>query len=42
MQLQSWTTSVDLTNLHGLYHSLGIPVGGGLGLGLLTGFIRTR
>jgi uncharacterized membrane protein (Fun14 family) len=42
MQLHSWATSVDITNLHGLFHMLGIPVSGGLGLGLLTGFVRTR
>ncbi|MGB6532988.1 MAG: hypothetical protein WBF33_33270 [Candidatus Nitrosopolaris sp.] len=42
MQLQTWVTSVDITNLHGLYHTLGIPVSGGLGLGFLTGFVRSR
>ena len=41
-QIQHWTTNVDITNLHGLFHTLGIPVSGGLGLGLLAGFVRTR
>ncbi|MGC1930088.1 MAG: FUN14 domain-containing protein [Candidatus Nitrosopolaris sp.] len=41
-QIQHWVTNADITNLHGLYHSLGIPVSGGLGLGLLAGFVRTR
>jgi uncharacterized membrane protein (Fun14 family) len=40
--IQHWTTSADMTNLHGLFHTLGIPVSGGLGLGLLAGFVRTR
>ncbi|MFZ0223747.1 MAG: hypothetical protein WAM42_18850 [Candidatus Nitrosopolaris sp.] len=33
-QIQHWATNVDITNLHGLFHTLGIPVCGGLGLGL--------
>jgi uncharacterized membrane protein (Fun14 family) len=37
-QIQHWAT----TNLHGLFHTLGIPVGSDLGLGLLAGFVRTR
>jgi uncharacterized membrane protein (Fun14 family) len=41
-QIQHWATNADITNLHGLFHTLGIPVSGGLGLGLLAGFIRTR
>ena len=41
-QMQHWATNVDITNLHGLFHTLGIPISGGLGLGLLAGFIRTR
>jgi uncharacterized membrane protein (Fun14 family) len=41
-QIQHWATSVDVTNLHGLFHTLGIPVSSGLGLGLLAGFVRTR
>jgi uncharacterized membrane protein (Fun14 family) len=42
IQVQHWTTNADITKLHGLFHTLGIPVSGGLGLGLLAGFIRTR
>ena len=30
------------TNMHGLLHALGIPVSGGLALGLIAGFIHTR
>ncbi len=41
-QIQHWVTNADITNLHGLFHMLGIPVSVGLGLGLLTGFVRTR
>ena len=41
-QIQNWVTNVDVTNLHSLFQTLGIPVSGGLGLGLLTGFVRTR
>jgi uncharacterized membrane protein (Fun14 family) len=41
-QIQHWATSADVTNLHGLFHMLGIPVSSGLGLGLLAGFVRTR
>jgi hypothetical protein len=37
-----WATNVDITNLHGLFHTLGIPVSGDLGLGFLAGFVRTR
>ena len=40
--IQHWVTNVDITNLHGLFHTLGIPASSGLGLGLLAGFIRTR
>jgi uncharacterized membrane protein (Fun14 family) len=40
-QIQHWAANVDVTNLHGLFHT-GIPVSGGLGLGLLAGFVRTR
>ena len=42
IQVQHWATNADITNLHGLFHTVGIPVTGGLGLGLLAGFIRTR
>jgi FUN14 family len=41
-QIQHWVSNTDMTNIHGLFHSLGIPVTGGLGLGLLAGFVRTR
>jgi uncharacterized membrane protein (Fun14 family) len=41
-QIRHWGTNVDITNLHGLFHTLGIPVSSGLGLGLLAGFVRTR
>jgi uncharacterized membrane protein (Fun14 family) len=41
-QIQHWAANSDITNLHGLFHTLGIPVSGGLGLELLTGFVRIR
>jgi uncharacterized membrane protein (Fun14 family) len=41
-QIQHWVTNADTTNLHGLFHTLGIHVSSGLGLGLLAGFGRTR
>lgn len=41
-QIQHWATNGDVTNVHSLFHTLGIPVGGGLGLGFLAGFVRTR
>jgi uncharacterized membrane protein (Fun14 family) len=41
-QIQHWATNADITNLHGLFHTFEIPVSGGLGLGLLAGFVRTR
>jgi uncharacterized membrane protein (Fun14 family) len=41
-QMQHWVPNADITNLHGLFHTLGIPVSGGLGFGLLAGFIRAR
>ncbi|MGA9153253.1 MAG: FUN14 domain-containing protein [Candidatus Nitrosopolaris sp.] len=41
-QIQHWATNADTTNLHGLFHTLGIPVSSSLGLGLLAGFVRTR
>ena len=41
-QIQHWAANVDVTNVHSLFHTLGIPVSGGLGLGLLAGFLRTR
>lgn len=33
---------VDPTNLHGVFQTLGIPVGSGMGLGLLAGFMKGR
>ena len=36
-QIQHWITIADTTNLHGLFHTLGIPISG-----LLAGFVRTR
>jgi hypothetical protein len=41
-EIQHWATNADITNLHGLFHTLGIPVSSGLGLGLMAGFVRTR
>ena len=41
-QIQHWAANVDLTNMHSIFHTLGIPVSGGLGLGFLAGFVRTR
>jgi uncharacterized membrane protein (Fun14 family) len=41
-QIQHWASNVDVTNVHSLFNTLGIPVSGGLGLGFLAGFVRTR
>jgi uncharacterized membrane protein (Fun14 family) len=41
-QIQHWAANVDITNVHSLFHKLGIPVSGGLALGFLAGFVRTR
>jgi uncharacterized membrane protein (Fun14 family) len=41
-QLQHLAANVDVTNVHGLFHTLGIPVSSGLGLGFLAGFVRIR
>ena len=41
-QIQHWAANVDLTNVHGLFHTLGISVSGGLGIGFLAGFVRTK
>jgi uncharacterized membrane protein (Fun14 family) len=41
-QVQHWASNVDITNVHSLFHTLGIPVSGGLALGFLAGFVRTR
>ena len=34
--------NVDISNVHGLFHTLGIPVSGGLALGFFAGFVRTH
>src|SRR5215468_2620227 len=41
-QIQHLAANVNVTNVHSIFHTLGIPVSGGLGLGFLAGFIRTR
>jgi uncharacterized membrane protein (Fun14 family) len=41
-QMQHWAGNVDITNVHSLFHTLGIPVSGGLALGFLAGFVRTH
>jgi uncharacterized membrane protein (Fun14 family) len=41
-QIQHWATNVDITNVHSIFHTLGIPASGGLALGFLAGFVRTR
>jgi uncharacterized membrane protein (Fun14 family) len=41
-QIQHLAANVDVTNFHGLFHTLGIPVSGGLALGFVAGFVRTR
>ncbi|MGB6532987.1 MAG: FUN14 domain-containing protein [Candidatus Nitrosopolaris sp.] len=41
-QIQHLAANVDVTNVHSLFHTLGIPVSSGLGLGLLAGFVKTR
>jgi hypothetical protein len=43
-QIQHWAASVDVTNVHSIFHTLGIPVSSGLTLGFffLAGFVRTR
>ena len=41
-QMQHWAGNVDITNVHSLFHTLGIPVFGSLGSGSLAGFVRTR
>jgi hypothetical protein len=42
LQIQHWAANVDITNLHGLFHTLGIPVSGGSVLGFLAGFVMTQ
>jgi uncharacterized membrane protein (Fun14 family) len=41
-QIQHLAANVDVTNVHSLSHTIGIPVGSGLGLGFLAGFVRSR
>jgi uncharacterized membrane protein (Fun14 family) len=41
-QIQHLASNVDINNVHSLFHTLGIPVSGGLGLGFMAGFVRTR
>jgi uncharacterized membrane protein (Fun14 family) len=41
-QMQHWAANADVTNLHGLFHTLGIPVSGGLALGFIAGLVRTH
>jgi len=41
-QIEHFAANVDIANVHSLFHTLGIPVSGGLGLGFLAGFVRTR
>jgi uncharacterized membrane protein (Fun14 family) len=41
-QIQHWAANADITNVHSLFHTLGIPVTGGLGLGFVAGFVRAR
>ena len=41
-QIQHYAANVDVTNVHSLFHTLGIPVSSGLALGFLAGLVRTR
>jgi uncharacterized membrane protein (Fun14 family) len=41
-QIQHLAANIDLTNVHSIFHTLGIPVTGGLGLGFVAGFVRAR
>ena len=41
-QIQHWAANVDISNMHSLFHTLGIPVSSGLGVGFLAGFVRTK
>jgi len=36
-QIQHLAANVDVTNVHSLFHTLGIPVSGGLVLGFVAG-----
>jgi hypothetical protein len=33
---------LDVNSIHGLFHTLGIPVTSGLGIGLVAGFIKAH
>ena len=37
-QIQHWAANIDITNVHSLFHTFGIPVTGGLGFAFLAGF----
>ena len=39
---QHLATQIDFTNLSGVFHYLGVRVTGGLAIGSLMGFVRTR
>jgi uncharacterized membrane protein (Fun14 family) len=41
-QIQHWVANVDVTNVHSIFYSLGISDSGGLALGFLAAFVRTR
>jgi len=41
-QIQHLAANIDVTNVHSLFHTLGIPVSGGLALGFFAGFVRTH
>ena len=41
-QIQHLVANIDVTNVHSLFHTLGVPVSGGLALGFVAGFVRTR
>ena len=41
-QIQHLVANFDVTNVQSLFHTLGIPVSGGLALGFVAGFVRTR
>jgi uncharacterized membrane protein (Fun14 family) len=41
-QVQHLAGSVNLTDAHGLLHTLGIPISSGLAVGFLAGFLRTH
>jgi uncharacterized membrane protein (Fun14 family) len=37
---QHSVTQLDITNLHGIFHMLGVPVTSGLGIGLAAGLLK--